>query len=134
MYLTELRKFALTLRVSLMFETQDGERQEVFGMLAENPVFRDEKLRERLRLAAENQDFPYLYREEFGVYFACIRAADGFYYLGPMSANQLSYSARQRFFHLHSIPDDDVPHLRTFSVQEILYIVELAAQLLTGKT
>lgn len=133
MYEEELRKFALIAKVDLLREREDGSLELVSGMPEDNPVWCSAELREKLRSEAVSRELPYLMKDEFDVYFAAFCAEGTVFYLGPMSTVRLERVQERRFYRSYGITLEDVRSLRFFTLQEILWIVELSAGTLTGR-
>ena len=134
MYEEELRKFALIAKADLLREREDGSLELVSGMPEDNPVWCSKELREKLRSEAVSRELPYLMKDEFDVYFAAFCAEGTVFYLGPMSTVRLERVQERRFYRSYGITLEDVRSLRFFTLQEILWIVELSAGTLTGRT
>ena len=104
------------------------------GVPDDNPVAVSRDLRSRLREGALSSDHPYLLRDAFEVYYASIRAEEGICYIGPLSPVRMDRPSERRFYIHYGIDPEDVRSLRFFTLQEILYITELADQMLNGRT
>ncbi len=149
--LETLRKYALVTRIDLLVEhdeaARDGEAQpaagEEIGPCAQidclggvpfdNPIMVSQALRDKLRAGAADRDYPFIIKDAFEVYFACIRAEGLYCYLGPLSVVRQDKTAERRFYMHYGIDPADVRSLRFFTLQEILYIVELADQILNQR-
>ena len=134
MYDRELRKLALVSRVGLIYRAPDGVLTALYDVPEENPLYVCASLREKMLHGADSQEMPYIYRDSFEVYFACIKAPDGHYLIGPMSSLPQSAVVTRSFYYSYDMKGSDYPTLRTYTIQQILYIVELFAEGLTGKT
>ena len=49
-----------------------------------NPLYCNEQLQEKLKDSSDAQIKPFIWRDEFSVYFAGIKAEQGYYLIGPM--------------------------------------------------
>ena len=134
MYDRELRKLALVSRVGLIYRAPDGVLTALSDVPEDNPLYVCASLREKMLHGADSQEMPYIYRDSFEVYFACIKAPDGHYLIGPMSSLPQSAVVTRSFYYSYDMKGSDYPTLRTYTIQQILYIVELFAEGLTGKT
>ncbi|MBQ1492377.1 MAG: hypothetical protein IIZ39_10495, partial [Blautia sp.] len=155
-----LRKFALVTKIDVLFEKREekerGEEEEkgkekekekgkkeekptsawqsLHGLPDDNPVIVSEELQRTLREGASSCDFPFLVQDAFQVFFACIQTEEGYVYLGPLSMARMDKPSERRFYLHYGINPEDVHSLRVYTLQEILYLVELADQILTGRT
>jgi len=133
MHETELQKFAAVARVDLFHWTPEGTMECLNGFPGENPVMQCESFREQLMSLASARDLPLILQDDFHVYFVCFSVGHDFYFIGPMSSVVQDSVSQRLFFRNYGISTGDAVLLRFFSLQEVLYITELTAELLTGK-
>ena len=95
-----------------------------------NPIMRSEVLRDKLIHEAAKQKLPYICKDEYSVYFACIQAENTNYLIGPMSIRLIERVELHRFYRSYGIVVDQEKRLVHFSFAEVLDIVELVAKLL----
>ena len=79
----------------------------------------DAGLREKLREGAGEEAKPYLYQDEYQVYYAVLPQKDGWLYAGPMCSARLSAARRRQFYRAHGVSAEDTRPLRAFSLREI---------------
>ena len=85
-----LKRLSGLLNVGIFcMNSQDRSLMSYQENLDSSPIYHSAPLREGLLEGAQNQEEPYIYRDEYKVYFACIRAEDLFYLIGPMSLELL---------------------------------------------
>lgn len=97
-----------------------------------NPLYQNQQLQQKLIQGVQNQDIPYIWKDEFLVYFACIFTETGFYLAGPMSVEYMDRVQRHRFYRKYGIPVEEEKNLYCFTLSEILQTVGLMAALVSG--
>ncbi len=98
-----------------------------------NPLCQDEALPDMLIHAADRQEAPYLFQDEFQVYFGCVAAENGHCLIGPMSVDFFDRLKRHRFCRHYGIPEHAEKNLRRFTLMEVLQIMCIAAKIVTGR-
>lgn len=98
-----------------------------------NPIACSEELRIFLMHGADTQRNPYIYKDEYGVYFACIQTEETHYLVGPMSIRLLERVELHQFYRKYRMNTSSEKRLVHFSFAEILDIVEILAKLLLEK-
>ena len=63
-----------------------------------NPVVCSVELRNFLIHGADTQTDPYIYKDEYGVYFACMQTEETHYLVGPMSIRLLERVELHQFY------------------------------------
>lgn len=125
-----LKKIAKLLNVGIVCD--DGKKLRSFSDSPEyNPVFSSEKFRENLKKETLQQKEPYLYRDNFSVYFAGIRRKEQYYFLGPMSMKGMSRNELFRYYKSYGMRPEQPKQLKYFQFPEILDTVELISHILT---
>nr|WP_302141832.1 hypothetical protein [uncultured Schaedlerella sp.] len=76
---------------------------------------------------------PYLFQDEFQVYFGCVAAENGHCLIGPMSVDFFDRLKRHRFCRHYGIPEHAEKNLRRFTLMEVLQIMCIAAKIVTGR-
>ncbi len=98
-----------------------------------NPVCCSKWLQEELIRGAQRLSVPYIYMDEFDVCFACIKRKENYYGAGPMLMRNLSSVEWRQFCHKYGI-DGGIPKpARTYLLQEIFGIIQLAGLLILDK-
>ncbi|RHT39999.1 hypothetical protein DW790_02050 [Firmicutes bacterium AM31-12AC] len=95
-----------------------------------NPIACSGELRAKLIHEASKQKLPYIYKDEYSVYFACIQAENVNYLIGPMSIRLIERVELHRFYRSYGIVEAQEKRLVHFSFAEVLDIVEVVAKLL----
>ena len=98
-----------------------------------NPLCQDDALPDMLPHAADRQEAPYLFQDEFQVYFGCVAAENGHCLIGPMSVDFFDRLKRHRFCRHYGIPEHAEKNLRRFTLMEVLQIMCIAAKIVTGR-
>ena len=129
----KLRKFALIARVGLLRESADGAIESLGHIPDDHPVLFCAALRESLRSHADSQDDPFLMRDSFDVCFASIKAGQVYYYIGPMSLQKQGAITERQFYRSYGIQAQEYTPLRFFTKQEIIAIVQIFAEAMTGR-
>lgn len=127
-----LKRIAILMKVGI-FRSQDGELTSYQEHTEYNPLFHSEKLREHLIEEASGQELPYIYKDEYSVYFACIRERDTYYMIGPMSIQLIERVELHRYYRDYDIKKETEKRLIHFSFSEVLDIVEVTANIISKK-
>ena len=96
-----------------------------------NPITNSVALREKLILGASEQEVPYICKDEYSVYFACIRTESANYMIGPMSIRLIERVELHRFYRDYEIAATSEKRLVHFSFAEVLDIIETVTKILT---
>lgn len=129
-----LKKFAVISRTDLLFESIERDLHNITGEYPDNPIIVDSTLHEALKKGAEEQEAPFLFRDSQGVFFGAFRLEEGYVFIGPMAVGRMGVVELRRFYGSYGISTEDVRGLYAFSVQEILSVMEILGELLTGKS
>ena len=127
-----LHRFSAVTGVDLLSETSDGGLTAFFDSSADSPLVNDKKLREILREGASERPSPYLYKDDFDIYYAVIRYQACWLYLGPMGIVKLSDHQQRQYFRSHGVATELTHRILTFSLQEIVDLTLLASSLVVG--
>lgn len=103
-----------------IFKLQSGSLRVYQENVEYNPIYHSEDLRNKLVKQAEAQDVPYIYKDEYQVYFACIKNESSYFFLGPMSTEGLGRIELHRFYKTYGIPENEEKQLKRFTVPQIL--------------
>lgn len=125
-----LKKIAILMKVGI-FRSQNGELTSYQKHAEYNPILHSERLREHLIEAASRQEFPYLYKDKYSVYFACIQAEDSFYLIGPMSIQLLERVELHHYYRNYEMTKETEKRLLHFSFAEVLDTVEVIAKIVS---
>ncbi len=98
-----------------------------------SPLYQDAALREELMTWADQQELPYVKKDEYSVFFACIRHEGRYYLLGPMATEYLNISKRHAFYRKHQIEKDLERNLHRFNYMDMLQTVNTFCNAVTGK-
>lgn len=129
-----LKRLSGLLNVGIFcMNSQDRSLMSYQENLDSSPIYHSAPLREGLLEGAQNQEEPYIYRDEYKVYFACIRAEDLFYLIGPMSLELLERMELHQFYRAYGIEAANEKRLKHFTFSEMLDIVETVTNLVTGR-
>ena len=108
-----------------------NENIEAFQSQTEqNPIYKNMEFRSRLRDAADEQEIPYIYRDEFNVFYSCIKTEKSYVMIGPMATEYLNRSRRHQFYQKMGVDLDLDKNLHIFTVYEVLQIVEVFGKLI----
>ena len=113
-----IRILCSVLKVDLVYEAEDGSLTPFFDNI-DSPLLHVAELRLSLRTGAAAQSAPFLQKDDFDCYFACLRADSGFLMMGPMPHQRLSASRRKQMFQHYGISEEGVRVLRVFTLPEI---------------
>lgn len=92
-----------------------------------NPLYYSEELSKILIAGAEEQDLPFIYKDEYKVVFCCIKYQQKYYMVGPMCLEMLGRVELHHFYHKYGVEKKLEKRLKRFAFSEILDIVEILA-------
>ena len=116
-----------------IFYVEEGTMDESWKTEESNPLCRDKSLQEMLVRAAGMQDLPYLFQDEFQVYFGCVMSGSGYCLVGPMNVDFFARPKRHKFYRKYSIPENAEKNLSRFTLMEVLQIMCIVAKIVSGK-
>lgn len=129
-----LKKIANLNHVGIADCKNGGQPEIYYEENAEyNPLSYSESLKDILINGCMKQEAPYLYKDQFEVYYSCIRTGDGFIIIGPMSMNVLDQVETHQYYRFYGIQTEMEKRLMHFTLAEILDIVEIAANIVLDK-
>ena len=124
---TNLRRFCSVIRVDIVSESTEGSLTPYFDSIQDSPLMRSGSLRATLKAGTADCDGPYVYRDDFGVYFAALSAQQGYLYVGPMSHNTLSAGKQRQFYAQYGITTTDIRGLRQLPLPQMYNVIMLSA-------
>lgn len=116
-----------------IFYIRKNEPDDRRKIIESNPICQDASLRDMLVHAADMQTLPYLYQDEFQVYFGCVAAGDGHCLVGPMSVDFFDRLKRHKFYRKYQIPESSEKNLHRFTLMEVLQTMCIVAKVVSGK-
>lgn len=116
-----------------IFYVVEGTMDESWKTEESNPLCQDQSLREMLIQKALAQELPFLFQDEFQVYFGCIMSGSGFCLVGPMNVDFFDRPKRHKFYQKHGIPEKAEKNLTRFTLMEVLQIMCIVARVVSGK-
>lgn len=96
-----------------IFHTEDEKSapESVGAFLEqESPFACAPPLVEMLVKRCESQALPVVYKDEYGVFFICVKGKNGFYLAGPVCTEDLDYAALNQFYEAYSIAGEEKKH------------------------
>lgn len=115
-----------------IFTCENGEIHECGEGGELNPLYQSAELRAELMEKADRQAVPLLVKDEFAVYYACIRDGTGYLLVGPMATEYMDPVKRHRFYQKVQVKSDMNRNLAIHQPTEILVFVSTLAKLVTG--
>lgn len=98
-----------------------------------NPVYNSEALRLRMVSGADARKEPVVIRDDFHMFYICVRQENAYYMMGPFSTQVMSRTQRHRFYHFYGIDEKWEKGLHYHTLMEILQTAGLLAKLITGQ-
>lgn len=98
-----------------------------------NPIYNSEALRIALISRADVQREPVVMRDDFSVFYICVKAENDYCMMGPLCIQVMGRAARHRFYHFYGVDEAWEKGLHYHTLMEILQTAGLLAKLLTGK-
>ena len=124
-----LRRFSTLLNIGIF--CADEKHLQCFCDSSEyNPICKCEPLRRMLWEGADAQKEPYIFMDEYMVYFACIRSEGQYFMIGPMSLELLNCVELHQFYKKYGIQEEMEKQLKHFRFSEILDVVEMLGHIL----
>ena len=96
-------------------------------------VLESKKLRKILMQGAKNQELPYIYQDQYQVYFICIQCKARYYAAGPICIKMLGKIELHRFYSDYGIDENDEKKLKIYTIPQLLAATAMIANELTGK-
>ncbi len=96
-----------------IFHTEDEKSapESVGAFLEqESPFVCAPPLVEMLVKRCESQALPVVYKDEYGVFFICVKGKNGFYLAGPVCTEDLDYAGLNRFYEAYGIAGEEKKH------------------------
>lgn len=116
-----------------IFYVEKGSTDDGWKTSESNPLCRDKALRDMLVQGADMQELPFLYRDEFQVYFGCVATEMGHCMVGPMSMDLFDRLKRHKFYQKYHISEHCEKNLRRFTLMEVLQTMCITARIVSGK-
>ena len=85
-----------------------------------NPVYYSREFQMRLMKEASDNGFPYVYRDEYEVYFACLSHEENHYFIGPMAERYLDKAQRHKFYKRFDIDETNEKNMRPMTLSDII--------------
>ncbi len=98
-----------------------------------NPLYSDETFRLALVRRANAQEEPVVNKDDFHMFYICVKREDGYYMLGPLCTRVMGRAERHRFYHFYGIDEKWEKNLHYYTLMEILQIAGMFAQIITGQ-
>ena len=98
-----------------------------------NPLYNSEALRLTLAHRCDAQEEPVVMRDEFSVFYICVKAEDAYCMMGPLCIEVMGRAERHRFYRFYGVDEAWEKGLHYHTLMEILQIAGLLAKLLTGE-
>ena len=125
-----IRILCSVLKVELVCDAEDGSLTPFFDNISDSPLLHSEELRKSLRAGAVSQSAPYLRRDDYGCYYACLRTEGGFLMMGPMAHERLSSARRREMYRSYGISEEGLTVLPVFTLPEIRNMILLTNSVL----
>ncbi len=108
--MSELMKKIEFLWGTPIFFTRGREQKlQSFGTFSEeeSPFLHAPFLNRKLMEQCARQSLPVIYKDEYQMYFICVKAREGFYLIGPVCTGELDYVQLHRFQKAYHIPEGE---------------------------
>lgn len=126
-----LERFSILMNVGIFCINTDGNEWQDFQENSEyNPIAQSQKLRNILMGGAEKQKEPYIYKDEFTVYFACIKKEQSYYMIGPMNLKLMGRVDLHQYYRSYGMDNTAEKRLARFTFSEMLDIVEMVTNII----
>ena len=112
--------------MELVCEAEDGSLTAFFDNVSDSPLLHAPALRQSLREGALSQSAPYLQKDAYDCYYACLRAEGGFLMMGPMAHQRLTSARRREMFRDYGLAEEGLTVPPVFTLSEIRNMILLA--------
>lgn len=96
-----------------------------------NPIYNNEALRVKLTCNTGKQKEPVIIKDDFQVFYLCVRKENAYYMMGPLSTQVMGRTERHRFYRSHGVDEKWEKGLHYYTLMEILQITGLFAKIIT---
>lgn len=129
-----LERFSVLMNIGIFcMDTYENRLHSFQQHVDYNPITQNNTLRNILISGADKQAEPYIYKDEFSVYFACIKEERKYYLIGPMSLKLLDKVEQRQYYRYYGMDNYAEKCPVHFTFAEMLDIVEIIANILTKK-
>lgn len=97
-----------------------------------NPIYSNEALRISLIHRTGIQKEPVIVRDDFQMFYICVKQESVYYMMGPFSIQVMSRAERHRFYHFYGIDEKWEKNLHYHTIMEILQIAGMFGKIITG--
>lgn len=98
-----------------------------------NPLYSNETLRRRLTGSADAREAPVIIKDDYYVFYICVKGEDAYYLMGPLAAQVMGRIERHRFYHFYGIGEEWGKGLHYHTLMEILQVAGIFAKIITGR-
>lgn len=116
-----------------IFQMQNEELVSFNDHMKSNPISQSEALQARLKNGADRQEEPYIFQDQFDVFFTSIRDGETYYMLGPMNLKLSTWPELRQYYKYYEIPENSEKRLKCFTLSEVLDFVETTANIILQK-
>lgn len=127
-----MKKLELLWGGSIFYTSSEAEQLKSYGTYldCENPLVHSNDLAVNLIRRSMEQDVPVVYRDEFGINYACIRSQNIFYIIGPACSEEMGHIQLKHYFEAYRIAKKDGKHPMRISLVKFLNFTSLLYELL----
>ncbi len=98
-----------------------------------NPIYKNEPFRLSLAAKADEQSEPAIVKDDFHMFYICVKWEAIYYMMGPLSTRVLSRTQRHGFYHFYGIDKKWEKNLNYRTLMEILQIAGIFTKIITGQ-
>lgn len=130
-----MKKIELLWGTPIFYIKEKGGVPRSFGTFPdeESPFICEDTLIEKLVDQSMEQELPVVYRDEYGVYFICVRGIDGLYLAGPNCTEEMDFVQLHRFYKHYHMSGKDNRHPDKTSLVQILNFASVLCELTGGR-
>lgn len=128
-----IEKIAHLAKTSIFRVTGSGEILPFQSEYEANPIYQSPSFREKLMTQTNQVDFPYIYKDKYSIYYACIKAEDSYCMVGPMATEYLNHVRRHEYSKEIGIKLELEKNLHLFTVDDVLQTICLLTKVLLNK-
>lgn len=126
-------------RLSVLFDVgicryeENGKFFDYNWKYEKTPLKSSEFLRSFLMRRAMDQDVPVIWQDEYKVFWVCIQKEKVFFFMGPITIEQLSFVELHRYYRGYHLKETVERPLRKCLFPEFLQLVEVVAEDIRGE-
>ncbi len=129
-----LKKLEFLWGLPIFYMNDETDRPKSFGAFMEegNPLVHAEAFVQKLLQRSRKQKVPVVFKDEYHLYFVCVKAKDGFYFTGPAGTEELNYHQMHQYYKTYGISSASETRPQKIAMMKILTFAGFLYEMLEG--